>query len=364
MARTGKRWLFYATNGFGLGHVTRAMALARQIRARDPSSEILFLTDCEATNLIWREGFATVKIIAFHSMQDGRIDKATATAINRATVATTYAGFRPDVMVVDGPPLGRNGELRGILPNDAHRVLMLREVTAETYGRAQYQSALALYNRVILAHRPGEVEMRFPDAVKVNEVGYFLIRSPEERLSRAEARRRLGLPEEGFVLYVAFGGGGDLITERFLKVVFRQAKRFPHWTLVCALPPFYVGDRPRDPDLRIVNLVHYPMVELMPAFDAAVTMLGDNTMAELFSVGVPSIFLPRLGMDDDQGARARRIVQAGAGWIMDRDNDELLSPLFDALDDPEQRARASAAAKGFVSGNGAARAAEILLAGD
>ena len=56
------RLLFYAVNGLGLGHVTRLLAIARAVRSLAPDSQILFLTTSEADWVIYREGFAAVKI--------------------------------------------------------------------------------------------------------------------------------------------------------------------------------------------------------------------------------------------------------------------------------------------------------------
>ena len=43
--------------------------------------------------------------------------------------------------------------------------------------------------------------------------GPILIRDRSESLSREDARRQLGLPVEGTIVYVTFGGGGDELAE-------------------------------------------------------------------------------------------------------------------------------------------------------
>ena len=185
-----RRWLIYAPNGFGLGHVVRQLALARQLRRRDPDGEFLFLTECEASNLIWREGFASVKMIAFHTVQRGLFSDSRARLINRTTVATTFAAFQPDVFIADAMPLGRDGELAGILPCDVPSVLVCREKSPKVRARRSFWQDLSKYDLVLLPHREGEVEFKAPPKVDVAWSDYFLIRAREEVLSRDEARRR------------------------------------------------------------------------------------------------------------------------------------------------------------------------------
>ncbi|MBR3910046.1 MAG: hypothetical protein IKJ54_01965, partial [Anaerotignum sp.] len=49
--------LFMATNGVGLGHLTRCLSVARKLKKTLGSKNIVFLTTCPALHLIWNEGF-------------------------------------------------------------------------------------------------------------------------------------------------------------------------------------------------------------------------------------------------------------------------------------------------------------------
>ena len=215
-----QRFLIYAPNGFGLGHIVRQLALARQIRKRDPRAELLFLTDCEASHLIWREGF---------------------------------------------------------------------------------------------------------------------------------------------IVFVAFGSGGDRRYRRFLDVVFAYAARFPDWTLAVLRPPYYDGHLPVSHGNRVVSFSYFPLAEAWRAFDAAITAMGNNTTTELLHNGVPSIFLPLPGTEDDHLARAARIRDADAGIILETDSKDRVLPAFEALADPATRHRIAANAARLVPDNGAERAAAMLL---
>lgn len=358
----GYRWLIHATNGWGLGHVARTLALARQIRARSPKSEILFLTNSEASNLIWREGFASVKLPSAQSIHQGLIESRIAIPLGRALTASVAAAFRPQVLVSDTFPLGGNSELLPMLASWAHRILIYREVPKTVVEVPEIQEILRRYHLILSAHHPGQVPMSFPPSVKVKEVGDMLIRSRDEGLPREEARRRLGLPIDGFHVFFGLGGGGDDRYKEFFERIVAKAQSMAGWTLVWPVPPLLRKSGETAVDSRVKAVSYFPLAEVWQAFDGAITFMGANTLAELMHNGVPTIFLPpREGMADDQRSRADRIGKHGAGWVLKSLDDAALTAAFSALADSGWRAAASNNARKLVPINGAAAAAEFLL---
>lgn len=356
------RWLIHATNGWGLGHVARTLALARQIRARAPRSEFLFLTNSEASNLIWREGFPSVKTPSAQAVHLGLIESKVAIPMGRALAASVYAAFRPHVIVSDTFPLGGNNELPPLLTSWAQKVIVYREVQAEAYRQQSTQDMLRRYDIFLIAHAPGEAKVTLPGNLTVKECGDMLIRSREEGLPRAEARRRLGLPEDGFFIYLGLGGGGDSEYRAMFERVVAHAADMPGWKLVWAAPPLLRGGMPESADGRIREVRYFPLGEVWNAFDGAISLMGANTVAELLHNGVPSVFLPpRGGLHDDQAARGRRVMEGRAGWVMDSLDDDACKAAFAALADPAWRKEAAANGPKLVPVNGAAAAAEFLL---
>jgi UDP:flavonoid glycosyltransferase YjiC (YdhE family) len=356
------RWLIYATNGFGVGHVVRTLSLARQIRKRAPESQFLFLTDSEATNLIWREGFTSVKTLPAEAVRAGRVEVGTKYALNQALVATTFAAYRPHVMVVDTFPAGRTEELLGILRNDARRILICREQTKAGREWTRVRDLIGVYELVLIPHAPGEVEIAAPPHVTVESTGAMMIRSREEALPRAEARRRLGLPQDRFTVFVGFGGGGDARYQPLLESVLQAAADFPDWLFAVVDPPL-LGGPLRLPDAANVTAIRYfPLAEVWSAFDGAVSALGTNTTMEVLHNGVPTVFVaPRRNIDDDQDARLKRIVAAGAGWAAGSLDRPALARSLSQLADADARTKAGANAAGLVPRNGAEYAADFVL---
>src|SRR5262249_5944340 len=148
------------------------------------------------------------------------------------------------------------------------------------------QSALRLYDRVIVPHDEAD-DAPVPEGIATIPVGPILIRDRDELPTREEARRRLGLPEDGTVVYASFGGGGDPEADRCLRLLRRAVGAGDDLHVVLAPGPLFRGrgaaTSPRSAVLvdelgrRASTLAHFPAVEMYPAFDVAVAGVGYNT---------------------------------------------------------------------------------------
>ena len=112
---------------------------------------------------------------------------------------------------------------------------------------------------------------------------------------------------------------------------------------------------------RVTPVDHYPMAELYPAFDCAISAAGYNTTMELLHHGVPSAFVPFARQVDDQEARARQIANVGAGlYLPDLEPDALRRAVLHLLD-PAYAAALRHSAQELVPDSGADRAAQAIL---
>lgn len=86
----------------------------------------------------------------------------------------------------------------------------------------------------------------------------------------------------------------------------------------------------------------------MSAAHLVIARAGASTVAELAAMGRPAILVPLPGaIDDHQSANARFLAAAGAAWAMDQREftpEALTQRLAQLLNDPDQLARAAAAA--------------------
>ena len=364
------RWLFYAVNGLGLGHVTRTIALARQIRTLMPESQFLILTTSEASGLFWQEGFASVKVPSRMAAKQSGLRYGTYNQLLHSLVVNTIGAYHPHIMVIDTFPAGSAKELLPVLRWGGKRVFLYREQKLSICGDPWYQQLLALYDQILIPHESGEVDLPCPEHIPVKHTGPMLIRDRHEALERNEARQRLNLPQDRLILYVGFGGGGDLNYQKLLTWILEQATHYPQWLFVCPITPLSQDDRitvepdsPIEKSLpdNIQTIRHYPMAECWRAFDGAISAAGYNSVTELLHHHVPTIWVPLERQADQQDLRVQRIIEENAGWSVAPFDGEALKQSLDALSDRKQRAQVQQRIKAIAPrNNGAKIAAEYL----
>lgn len=353
------RLLFYAVNGLGLGHVTRLIAIARQVRRRIPEAEVLFLTSSEAESVIYREGFAAFKVPSKTLRAEANIRHTTYARLLQTVVINLVSAFNPHLLIVDTFPAGVIQELLPVLRWDARKVFVYRAQRPEAAASTLMQTTLQLYNLALIPHHADEEDAPLPPGLPSVWTGPILIRDRTEALSRQEARRQLDLPADGRLIYVTFGGGGDVEIERAQRAAVEALLALPDVHIAVAQAPLYRGTLPRG--ARITPIDHYPMAEMMAAFDGAVSAVGYNTTMELLHHGVPTVFVPFARQVDDQEARAHRIATAGAGLTLSTLEPNSLRSAVARLLDPRESATMRECAQEMVPDSGAERAAEAIL---
>jgi UDP-N-acetylglucosamine--N-acetylmuramyl-(pentapeptide) pyrophosphoryl-undecaprenol N-acetylglucosamine transferase len=338
------RIVSYAINGRGVGHLVRQLAILRWVRRYGAllgvPIEAWVLTTSEADTLARREGVPSFKMPSKAMLRDSGIEPTRWLAVGRQWVMNAVAGLAPDVLVVDTFPGGSFGELLPVLETVPTRVLVARAVKDEVAGDDAYRALLPLYQKTIV-----------PDA---RGVGPILLREREELMSREAAREALGIVGSAAggrdrAVYVTLGGGGDEMAARVLPVL-TDTLVARGWHVVVGAGPLYLGPERRGPHITWMD--RYVALELMPGVDAAVSAGGYNSVTELMFAGIPTVFLPQPRIADDQDARARAAVAAGAARLATS-----LDEVAELLEAPGD----AAAARALVPVNGArAAAAEIL----
>ncbi|MFP2903817.1 hypothetical protein ACLESD_01850, partial [Pyxidicoccus sp. 3LFB2] len=175
-------WLIYALGG-GMGHLTRASALAR--RAAQGGHAVSLLTNSSFASGLPLEDVLGPGVQV--RQLEATLDKRTV----RDIVAGWLADGRPDVLVVDTFPRGLGGELVALLPGlEARKVLVHRDLNPVYVKRFDVASAVEAFDLLLL---PGE-DAPFSAHPRAVRTAPWLLLEPEELLPRAEARLRLGVP--------------------------------------------------------------------------------------------------------------------------------------------------------------------------
>lgn len=350
------RLLFYAVNGLGLGHVTRLLAIARAVRSRRPDSQILFVTTSEADSVIYREGFAAIKIPSRSIIKETRISPKAYLKLVHTVVSDTVASYNPAILIADTFPAGASQELLPSLSWEMKRAFVFRAQKEERIWDAFFQAALGHYHVCIAPHREGDEKISVPASVPVKWTGPIMIRTRDEALDRDVARQILGIDGDERAALVTFGGGGDTELETAIETAVAACRR-TGWAPIVADAPLTRRDViPRG----VPRVSYYPLAELLNGFDCAITAAGYNSVAELMHFGVPSVIIPFERGLDDQPARAKAMADAGAALTCALDV-HALSAELDSLASQACRDSLAGASRRLFPQSGALAAADAIL---
>ncbi|MHA7627358.1 hypothetical protein [Corallococcus sp. M7] len=282
MAARRRHWRLYALGG-GLGHLTRAAALARVAVARGHAVDLLtnspFAPGLPLES--WLGPGATVHRV------DARLDKAATVA----AVGAWLAESTPDVLVVDTFPRGLAGELVALLPSvRAPRVLVHRDLNPVYVERFDVARAVDAFDLLVV---PGE-DAPFAHHPRAVRTAPWLLLDPDALLSQVDARRRLGLDDgDSSPVAVVMGCGrpeevveaGETVARLRASLAGRAAVRW-------LVPTPHEG-----------GLTVWPALEVLRGVDVLVGAGGYNTVQEARATGTPLVAWARPRLYDRQALR-------------------------------------------------------------
>src|SRR3954451_16527322 len=332
------RIAFYSYDEQGLGHVRRSIAIAHAVSAAGASSILLIAGAREAALFRLPAGTDTLALPAPRTDFNGRVrdaslglDVAGTIRMRIHTLRAALSAYAPDVLVVDGLPLGTHDELAeslGALNALGTRVVLgMREILDDpAYVRAEWERSGAPatlrrhYDAIWVYGDPlvfdAAVEYDMPDDIRamVRYTGY--LRRPGERLAAAARARRhdLGLPGGRLVLCLLGGGeDGHALADAFARAP------LPAGACGAIVTGPFMAERERAAlrelaadrgDLRVLDFV--PDVDTLVALaDDVVAMGGYNTVCEILASGVPALIVPRDEPCREQLIRATRLAALG-----------------------------------------------------
>lgn len=349
------RVLFATSNGTGLGHLNRAMAITRRL---PPRSEVSIFTLSQAAPVVARNGIEVDYMASYRRPASGT-DRAWNLRL-RAVLEGLLEERRPDVVVFDGVhpyrALTHVLSQRGAPPSIWCRRPMWREGSAQAPIRraGAFDAILEPGELAAREDRGPTVEQR-AEAVRVEPIIYL---DPEELLEREAAAAKLGLDPDRPTALVNLGQGGEVdgAVARTLEAL-------------AALPGMQVAALQSSiaAGLRVPpGVVHlrstFPMSRYLRAFDVVVAAAGYNSFHELIAFGVPTLFVPMARNTDDQLARARWAAAEGASLAVSGANDSMLEQRVAELCDPDRAAELRARSLAAFPGNGAGPAANLVAA--
>ena len=350
-ASARRRILFTTSNGTGLGHLTRSMAIARRLGAE---IEPLFLTLSAAAPVVREMGYPVEYVPSYATPGSGN-DYRWSRRL-RARLRAVIAEADPAVIVFDGTHPYE--ALLGALGSEGVAVWCRRPLWRAGSSRVPLGRAGA-FDAVLEPGELAESEDRGPTVAHrdgAHRVGPIVLLERAELLDRAAAEAELGLEPGRTNVLVALGQGEEVrgATARTLEHLAGRAG-----VQVAALSST-LASVDAVPDGVVQLRATYPMSRYFAAFDAAVAAAGYNAFHELVALGVPSLFVPMRRDTDDQAARARWAERAGVGLGSEGPADPALEAQLDRLLDPGERAALAARLADLPRPRGAAEAAAWL----
>lgn len=353
--RRHKRALMLSSNGVGLGHVTRLLAVARRM---DHKVEPIFLTLAQAASTIENFGYLAEY---FPSQSDVGASMANWDPWLRYELSGMLDRYDIDAVVYDGNNPS-DGLVHAALAKGDCRLAWIRRgmggATPSPYlGNSRFFDCIIEPGEIAAERDSGPTAARRHEAILVDPIRLL---DKEELLSREEALDALGLSADKPVALLQLGGSSNRDILSLADRVIKELTPFEDLQIVMAEWQNGLCQLPHWPNTHVLR--GYPISRYFNAFNFSIAAAGYNTFHEVLGFGLPTIFLAnRHPSMDDQGARAEFAQENSAGFDLADDQLFHLPALCEALLNDKARSFVSQCCLGLSRDNGAKEAAAAVM---
>jgi len=298
--------LFVTSNGAGLGHVSRLLAIAEHL-PEGRSFELLTLSAA------YRQ--VSVPELTVHYFPSAEATSESPARWNRlfaAHLRQLITSRRPRVVVFDGTWVysGLTEVCRAyVIPLVwVQRGLWKAEV--DELSRQRHAAGTVVDEVIIPGDYAGEERVDCGPGLTPKYVGPIVRTSRSDLLEREEACRALGLDPDTRHVLLNLGSGvledGATMRETTIRVLSEQ---MPQAQIVQVVSPL-AAPPAADGEVRSVQV--YPVMPYARAFDLVIAAAGYNAAQEVVSLQIPTVLVPNLRTrTDDQEKRAQRLAEQG-----------------------------------------------------
>lgn len=318
---------FLFTCGGTAGHINPALGVAGRLRELMPECGILFAgaSGMMETRLVPREGY-DIRTVTITNLQRSLSPKGIVhnlKTVKNVFTATAQAkkiieSFRPDVAV------GTGGYVCYPVLRAAHAMSVPTLIHESNAVPGLTTKLLAGTVDCVMVGFEGAGE-NYRRGTKVVFTG-TPVRTEFMRADKAEARRRLGLPQGKPLLLSVWGSlGADYMNETMAQLIkiaagegafalIHSAGRHGYAHMKQSLDAQCPGWEKRDMDVREYI---YDMPSVMAAADLIICRSGASTLGELTALGRPAILIPSPNVTGNhQEKNARVLERRGAAKVM------------------------------------------------
>ncbi|MBX2853779.1 MAG: hypothetical protein KTR21_02260 [Rhodobacteraceae bacterium] len=351
-----KTALIFTSNGVGLGHLTRMLAVADRL---SNDMEVVFFTLSQGAHLVREAGYLT-EYRPFHRATGAGLRAWNNALAVELTDAISFYGA--DILVFDGNT-PYSGLCTAIKQSPTMKSIWVRRGFWAPHQRGALERS-KYFDAVI---EPDDIASSLDDGPtrKLRDDVFVcppIVRAdPSTRLDRTDARRELGLPQDATIVAVSLGSGSnfDLADLEILTIEHLSRQRD---VLVVALRSPIRAKRSLVHHDHALELSHYPIFPMTNAFDFMVSTCGYNAFHEAMLGAIPTVFIPNEASEMDlQYQRARFADAAGAGAVIRR-HEMLSAPrVLDHMLNPATRDHMRERCGMLFRENGSEKAAQYIL---
>lgn len=345
--------MLVTSNGAGLGHVTRLLAVADRLPA---GRRVELLTLSAAYRQAVRPGLT---VHYFPSSEATGEAPARWNRVFRDHLGRMLTARRPRVVVFDGTWVysGLTDVCRAL---DIPLVWMQRGMWKPDVDRASPQRHVAAEvaeHVIIPGDYAGSETIDAGRGMEPRYVGPIVGTRREDMLPRAEACARLGLVPEGRYVLLNLGGGSIGEPDTIAHAALRRIQEVsPDMTPVQVISPLAA---PVEDVPGLIRVSAYPVMPCASAFEYMVAAAGYNSAQEAVSLGIPTILVPNTAtVTDDQVLRARLLGERGLALVAETRG--ALERAIDDLGEEEERVALRSRLEVEPEANGAVDAASII----
>lgn len=343
------RVLFMSSNGAGLGHLTRLMAVAERL---DVERE--FLTMSTGHGVASYRGH---KVSYFPSAAASGLESPVWQRALASFLREFLAERQPDMVVFDGTAVYL-GVIHATRISSIPLVWIQRGCWRPERDRHSLQrhAAAEVCDAVVLPGDYGCVESpNLGKRIHSAAVGPITLLDRGQVLPPEEALAELSLEAGPRYVLVQLGAGNINDTTALRETAIESVRGLgPEWVPVVVQSPISVNKEPVEGALTVES---YPVARQLAAFEFAVGAAGYNFVQECAGFGVPAVLVPNLNtVTDDQRRRAKGIVDLGGA-----ESAETPEELRVAIRSVSEKTESMRAALSKLSApSGGAEAAEVI----
>jgi Glycosyltransferase family 28 C-terminal domain len=350
-----RRVLFLSSNGVGMGHLTRLLAIAERCR---PPLVPVFVTMSQAFAVVAERGY-----MAEHVPYHGHlgVDVYGWNKHLHQELNELIGFYEPAVVVCDfNSPF--QGVLDAIADNPATWFVWCRRGMWRPGAGVKFIERERHFHAVL---EPQDLAGTFDAGLtatsrdRTRVVAPIRLLDSDQMLPRAEAREDLGLDPERPAVIILLGAENNYDYATIRELTVRHLASRPDVQI--AVAEWLMSEQPLQVPQGVIRVRRFPLSRFFRAFDAAVSAVGYNSFHELIFAGLPTLFVPNENpSQDDQLARARYAERHGLGYCVRAREIYRLKPALDRLMDPAEQALVRERCAALDARNGAAEAAILI----